>query len=126
MINVRELRIANLLYDLNGRIFAVTSEDFIGANSYSPIPITEEWLLKFGMIQESSWCGDDGYWYRSYAINETSELLGIDCNTVNRTFSFSYDHGGLGDNEVQIKYVHQLQNLYFALTGNELILKETE
>ena len=25
---------------------------------------------------------------------------------------------------VNVKYVHQLQNLYFALTGEELILKE--
>jgi hypothetical protein len=26
----------------------------------------------------------------------------------------------------EIKYVHQLQNLYFALTGEELLLKEYE
>ena len=66
-----------------------------------PIPLTEEWLIKFGF--ESS-C-DDGYscdWdYKKITICEQE--------------SFIEDTTG-----VEIKHVHQLQNLYFALTGEEL------
>lgn len=44
-------------------------------------------------------------------------------------FKFYYDYLDKGDyNEifVQIKYLHQLQNLYFVLTGEELEIKELE
>jgi hypothetical protein len=59
---------------------------------YEPIPLTEEWLLKFGFI----WHGD------------IKILKGYLNNYVD------------GNGETHLKYVHQLQNLYFALTNEEL------
>jgi len=79
-----------------------------------PIPLTEEWLLRLGFKMH------EGNNFYRYWINSDFELTYrpiseaiIFCFTPRRT-----DHmTGL-----EVKYVHQLQNLYFALTGEELIL----
>jgi len=70
-----------------------------------PIPITEEWLLKFGFEEQ------DRVFHNQIALYKGNE-----CFNYNASF---FEH----DNFVSIEYVHQLQNLYFALTGEELILK---
>jgi hypothetical protein len=36
---------------------------------------------------------------------------------------FYFQYPSLYSGEIKIKYVHQLQNLYFALTGEELKIK---
>jgi hypothetical protein len=84
-----------------------------------PIPLTEEWLLKFGFDKV-------GIALTSIAIAP----LNLPCtfNLPNTPFSFCQGKliltTGTGDFCVNIEYVHQLQNLYFALTGEEL--KEQE
>jgi hypothetical protein len=70
--------------------------------NYQPIPITEEWLLKFGFIKSS-----DNNYYK-----------GDKFTIYNRFENFGLIGGLLSWKE--FKYVHQLQNLYFALTGKEL------
>jgi hypothetical protein len=79
-----------------------TCEEFI-----EPIPLTEEWLLKFGgrkTIVED---------YPIYFVNP----FDIEFYKNESVVLIS------GNTEVKIKYVHQLQNLYFALTGEELTFK---
>ena len=72
-----------------------------------PIPLTEEWLLKFGFSLVSyRFFISGGHEVRSSAF------------MFNR---FSYFIGSIYIAEVE--YVHQLQNLYFALTGKELEIK---
>lgn len=78
---------------------------------YEPIPLTEEWLLKFGCYT-SNW--DDNTSFR-LSVNEHYVL------TINLEFE-TYEIGDL--DILPIKYVHQLQNLYFALTGEELTIKQ--
>ena len=75
-------------------------------NYYQPIPLTEEWLLKFGFEKhfedfEKKIVG----FYLTYNFND-----GISLN------------GKYMDEPIYIdgEYVHQLQNLYFALTGEDL------
>ena len=75
---------------------------------FKPIPITEEWLLDF----------DFQYDTITYSKNE------LMCSE-NFTFWYKY-FGEQGRILHKIKYVHQLQNLYFALTGEELILIENK
>ena len=78
-----------------------------------PIPITEEWLLKFGFS------GSEG------VIDLTNEGSGND-----DYFNLNYDSENgmwIYFNEgwmylLHIKFVHQLQNLYFSLTGEELTI----
>ena len=96
-------------------------------DEFEAIPLTEEWLLKFGFVEErtpplaehgkfyskfnydckyslsyAKFRGDWGF-YHSYtdAIKESE----------NNKFDFI---------SCGIKYVHQLQNLFFAITGEEL------
>jgi len=72
-----------------------------GLSPTEPIPLTEEWLVKFGFV----WT--NGYGYRF--INGWIKLK--ECVWK------SYDL------EVEIKHVHQLQNLYYALCQEELTIK---
>lgn len=71
-----------------------------------PIPLTEEWLQNFG-FQRS-----DNDWISEEKNNQQIKIP--DDLTFNHKPSSS----------IQIKTVHQLQNLYFALTAQELDLKE--
>lgn len=84
---------------------------------YKPILLTEQWLLDFGFEKID---GVDVLAYRY----KTKDLF--------LHFAISYFHGvwHFGFNAIQMhcfahfQYVHQLQNLYFALTGEELELKK--
>ena len=74
---------------------------------FEPIPLTEEWLLKFGFKK-----GEGGYIDRTFFLN------GVICVfIINSSFNFYYKN-------ILLKSVHQLQNLYFALTGEELTIKD--
>jgi hypothetical protein len=75
-------------------------------HSPKPIPLTEEWLLKFG-LNSSDYITLD---------KEECILIDIHQNTVwiGNKKAFQYAVG------VYIKHVHQLQNLYYALTQKEL------
>ena len=79
-------------------------------NYIEPIPLTEEWLLSLGFNKCKSYSGDE------HTIDYTSGFAYI--NSFDDTISF---RGKGTANWDRIKYVHQLQNLYFALTGNELV-----
>ena len=72
---------------------------------YEPIPLTEEWLLKFGEMS----IGD----YQIYFNIEDNHLYEDDDFSLCNKISWN-----------KIKYVHQLQNLYFALTQEELTIKK--
>lgn len=73
-----------------------------------PIPLTEEWLLKFGFVKVN----DNMYRLNGYSV--------IYWN--NGWHEFAYN-GFIISNIC--RYVHTLQNLYFCLTGEELKLKES-
>jgi hypothetical protein len=74
-----------------------------------PIPLTEEWLLKFG-FKESGRDINIIHWYNGVIYLNSYEL---DFNG----YWLRYYRGRI---HCKINYVHQLQNLYFALTGEEL------
>lgn len=82
-----------------------------------PIPLTEEWLLKFVFVTIWSAQGE-GTTYKSKEGNIIIHTHGRGEFTYPR-----YTDGG-GDLSIEIKHVHQLQNLYFALVGEELTIKE--
>lgn len=67
-----------------------------------PIPLTEEWLLKLGFIENSS-CFKKGILsFRHYKDIKFIPVIG-DYVILN-----------------EIKYVHQVQNLVYSLSGEEL------
>jgi hypothetical protein len=80
-------------------------------DAYRPIPLTEEWLLKFGFEKQI----DDYYYFYGYYASFDADL------------PMWFGQEGCCQKETikeNIKYVHQLQNLYSALTGEELTITE--
>lgn len=75
------------------------------SETYKPIPLTEEWLLKFGFELK--------YGCFLLSTNRGTILIEEDLAQISSVIS----HDGFMS---PCKYVHQLQNLYFALTGSEL------
>jgi hypothetical protein len=76
------------------------------------IPLTEEWLVKFG------------FWYdgNQQEARYNISMMGYDCVLIEgkRAFEFWVDDEYC---LVDIKYVHELQNLYKVLTGHDLTIK---
>jgi len=85
-----------------------------------PIPITEDWLIRFGFTKYKLSCKlrvDDWCFEYSRAFDGIYSFI-LESNGY-------YEAPGELDLSQVCQYVHQLQNLYFALTGKELTLKET-
>lgn len=82
------------------------------------IPLTEEWIIKFGFEYDIH-----NLEYSRAILDETL----ITYSQKNGIFLESrvccHECGGYME-YVEIKHVHQLQNLYYALTGEELTIKE--
>ena len=83
---------------------------------YKPIPLTEEWLLKFGFKKQLD---------KSFAKNDFSIFLDKRFKT-NLFLQENQEDFKWFSYELKVEYIHQLQNLYFALTGEELKIKEDE
>lgn len=81
-----------------------------------PIPLTEEWLLKFGFYQDAD---------KSYLFNKMAIFLDkrFKFNLYLQTEETSSKWFEIG---LRVKHVHQLQNLYHALTGEELKIKQND
>jgi hypothetical protein len=123
-----ELRIGNWLnwyskYHCNGYFDKqLEIEDFTQTDlsSARPIPLTEEWLLKFG-----KWIKEDNLFIRRLdTINDALRLDYINSDGELCWEFYVYNIAGQRVGCAYIKYVHQLQNLYFALTGEELQIKD--
>ena len=88
-----------------------------------PIPLTEEWLLKFGFTNYE-WCTDCAF----IKFNNSHIMLRYFNDkwycTKTKVSKDSKGHKMSEGKDIVrkgiIKHVHQLQNLYFALTGEEL------
>jgi hypothetical protein len=97
---------------------------FDSNSNYKPILLTEEWLYKFGFENIDKSDND----YITYTDPNHDYYLQIDVRKKDGKYAIldnSFDD--LRDfSMVDISYVHQLQNLYFALTGEELILNKIE
>jgi hypothetical protein len=81
---------------------------------FKPIPLTEEWLLKFGFI--GKYKSVHTHWnYKGFGIEQKSDEDDFGGSIpIEQVFYYEYRY--------DIEHVHQLQNLYFALTGEELTL----
>ena len=128
MINVSELRIGNLAYKSlksgNGRtiIDKISGQDMIklieitSSFNYEPIELTAEMLISFDFDEKpkgfySIKCGST--YFRLTPPKFMGEWQDEYC-WVYDEFKFT-----------EVKYVHQLQNLYFILCGVELQLSST-
>ena len=83
---------------------------------FEPIALTEEWLLKAGFRKVD-------YEFNVYELNGVEICFGRGYNENENHFHYAIDFdkgNGYSCLHNAIEYVHQLQNLYFALTGKEL------
>lgn len=96
--------------------FAEASKHADGADSLEwfdthidPIPLTEQWLRDFGfkLAYEAIHDAMAVYKLNNFGIVNEAGIITLD----------SMD----ADFEIEIEYVHTLQNLYSSLTGKELI-----
>lgn len=125
-MEANELRIGNLIYGVSDRVERITylTERLVKTNllkldaesqilsfkDIEPIPLTEEWLLKFGFeIQVFTLT-------KRYKSKCGNLLLYIMPDNV------VFANGVI--NDIRLEPVHQLQNLYFALTNEELTIKQ--
>lgn len=142
-MNASELRIGN--YVSNPPLSECRKIDYLDIcdhaesrliQPFEPIPLTEEWLLRFGWryqdrdvnrsdkVEERFYISPYFGTHREYWL----ELQLESGNTFKHSFMWLNWNIGGGNHFVhfphghEIKYVHQLQNLYFALTGKELEL----
>jgi hypothetical protein len=132
-MKAEELKIGNL-YDQFGNITEVnwcTIKDLEKAPKEQlwckPIPLTEEWLLKFGFRFFKSKKGFNNYtlWIDNEFHLSFPDFFG-DPSCL--AYRYKEDHPLAHKRHsvpivLNMEYVHQLQNLYFALTGTELEMK---
>jgi len=107
-----ELRIGNYVNTPNGmkRVSTISVDGWSMHTESEPIPITEEYILRFGFDS----LGKYGYAKGDFKLEFTSNIITTqDCIFVL----------WVNSRIIRIKSIHQLQNLYHALTGTELILK---
>ena len=122
-----ELRIGNYIkYSEDGVIFTIGSIDekgytvqndeettWIEEYEFESIPLTEEWLLKLGFTRHHADYFNDVIYIKNVPNNNEFEW-GLYPNKIGS--GIQVKNGKL------LKYVHQLQNLYFSLTGEELTI----
>ena len=140
----KELRVGNLVIDTISidKVSKIRALDILNIEYYElrdkskiwykPIPLTEEWLIKFGFellndIKDAKKCTtcrmlqlkiDSKFGERKLSFincfGETKPDWDLDIkDKINGTYSSCL-------RIAKIKHVHQLQNLYFALTNKEL------
>jgi hypothetical protein len=137
-MKANELRIGNLV-NIDGKKPYIVSDimsldryphfelyvegiDYDYALDVTGIPLTEEWLIKLGFekVNPVGWVtmGEDYYRLEDFVIESVK---------YNNSFSYQW-HKKFKDSHnraTHFKYVHEIQNLFAALTGSELTIKET-
>ena len=137
MITANELRLGNIISDQNGFEMYVVGVfddeillDFDGNEGdvfqYSkkeiellkPVKITEELLKSIGGTKFSN----SAYWL-NYKLKNGFAIS--QCLTTEPVVGFKKKDSWYYENDlILIESLHQLQNLFYALTGKELITKE--
>lgn len=97
----------------SGMAVCCLSEHDNGCQDLKPIPLTEEWLVRFGFeLLDGS---------LSRKVFEKGYLK---FKVISHEYGIDFYFGNGGAYYIKPRFVHNLQNLYFALTGEELTIKE--
>lgn len=132
-----ELRIGNWVFSktseanykvkgikFNGELWLKNKDDSFwesnGIKYIEPIPLTEEWLLKFGFIKEAK----SEFYIEAFSPGHPSARFEIEWRNNGLLLKSRYQESNDDLKMRHIKHVHQLQNLFLCLTGTELELKD--
>jgi hypothetical protein len=118
MIEAKDLRIGNLVkeskFSSRGRAlqeyFQVDITDFKYSQFLEPIPLTEEWLKKFGFENHSPYFVHPEFDYQ-VRMQSNGDIIAFH-EQLSEFYGF------------EIKYVHILQNFFHSVKGEELKLKQ--
>jgi len=130
MIQANELRIGNLVY-LNDKckIWEIMDgfdiDEMTNNTSVDPILLNEELLLKLGFKQAV------GKWGNDFHILEKDGFICMFTiehwtDTKEDSKFKNHWHCKYQLNGNKLKYVHEVQNLFFSLCGEELVFSSTE
>jgi hypothetical protein len=123
-MKVSDLRIGNYISPLGMGITVVEgfciwdgliqSSDFAERDieDFKGIPLTKEWLLKIGFE-----FAVDTWYFNGFALWETE--WGDDKGATGIGYFYELRERGMMDKHIQ--YLHELQNLYYSLTGEEIL-----
>jgi len=123
--NPKGLMLDNLVYNRHGEVVALRSRDFMawfhpqmgGDYGFYAIPLTEEWLKKAGFeFQESDDPPYELYVHKEFDRFEVWEMNG------EHWIVDALDQ--LGFDQSHFKYLHQLQNYFYAFTNSELKINQ--
>lgn len=125
-MKANELRIGNLVHGsrYNGIVTVLNKNACVlkhksgiarlKIEDLEPIPLTEEWLLKYGFKEEG--LGGIRWYEKNIAgVKFLTNDIGKDAYSKKLEFVFNEDL-----DTIRIEYLHELQNLYFAFTRREL------
>jgi hypothetical protein len=111
-MDAKELRIGNLVEEPKGYTHKIERLDEKSDRVRHGIKITNEWLINLGFRKTFSSL-------LFLPMPSISSEIHYEKHPYGKVFTIRSSAGVLVPND--IKYIHQLQNLYFALTGEELI-----
>jgi hypothetical protein len=124
MIHMADLRIGNFvmetLVSMKSKAIAFTREHYhYREDDYTPIDLTEEWLLRFGAMRK-------GLFY-VIKLNQTTHLsfqkAVLDGHKV-WDASIVQVNDEVNLINYPLEFVHELQNLFYALTATEIKVKQ--
>lgn len=124
-----ELRMGNLVY--NPTLKEIRTIDYLDIrdfferrlfNDFEPIPITSEWLEKFGFVKKdivwkdgsvSKDCYQLSWYYVRFEFTDPALIFFCKKSADNENIYIA-----------NIEHIHQLQNIWFALRHEELTIKK--
>lgn len=83
------------------------------------IPLTDEWLVKFGFKYDVH----NVMWALFIGDPKNENIFSIRPSKGGYFFGHDSEYGFFYSSKFPFQNVHQLQNLYFAITGEELFIK---
>ena len=98
-----------IVYAIQDDLIIIHNGNTLYLDELKPIPLTEEWLVRFGFV----YCKN----YDEYRYKEKTNWFGI-FKSENDDWLFEKPNMS----SVVLTSVHQLQNLYFSLTNEELTI----
>jgi hypothetical protein len=135
-MKVNELRIGNYITEPNNedkepfKIWGIYYEERnnkvnnLPITYFKPILLTEEWLLRFGFKKVPTYFEEVRFGIEYHlTVKSDVEFIIEYFDDFSCAILGSKDDIGITPLLENCRYVHQLQNLYFALTGEELTIK---
>lgn len=131
-MEANELRVGNIVQHKWFGDYEIHPDSFNGCHDYTPIRITDARLLKFGFVKANKVLdyqfyelSDWVYMFEGTYLKTISEKLQGAAPYEPSMFIIYGEMKGHNRFPLKVQYIHQLQNLHFAITGEELTTSDS-